>query len=204
MTCISVSAGYTQQAQVGTEKGLSCNAVKAFAKDVYGRLWVGTINGANLISNGTVRQYQYFNVKGQDIVTGDVLSIGCSRRAVIATTNHIIDFDPDNDSTRLVTYDGKSIKLVNDDRLQYVYWPDDDDKPAEMLIHLTPAKGWKIAGIKAYTYNAYKNSGKHSKLTVRDNVKFTVKVDYEAVITYTLKKGSSKFVYTVTVLRAGE
>ena len=110
MTCISVSAGYTQQAQVGTEKGLSCNAVKAFAKDVYGRLWVGTINGANLISNGTVRQYQYFNVKGQDIVTGDVLSIGCSRRAVIATTNHIIDFDPDNDSTRLVTYDGKSIR----------------------------------------------------------------------------------------------
>ena len=99
---------------------------------------------------------------------------------------------------------GKSIKLVNDDRLQYVYWPDDDDKPAEMLIHLTPAKGWKIAGIKAYTYNAYKNSGKHSKLTVRDNVKFTVKVDYEAVITYTLKKGSSKFVYTVSVLRAGE
>jgi len=105
ITCLSVSAHYTQQVQITIEKGLSCNAVRSFAKDIYGRLWVGTANGANLISNGTIRQYLYFNLGKEDIVTGDVISIGCSRRAVIATTNHIIDFDPDNDSTRLVTYE---------------------------------------------------------------------------------------------------
>ena len=103
VTFMTVNASYIQQVQIGTEKGLSCNAVKCFSRDTYGRLWVGTINGANLISNGTIKQYQYFTVNGNDIVTGDVASIGCSRRAIIATGNHIIDFDPDNDSTHIVT-----------------------------------------------------------------------------------------------------
>ena len=107
---LTVSANYVQQVQIGTDKGLSCNAVKSFTKDSYGRLWVGTINGADLISNGTVTQYQYFTVDGNNIVTGDVASIGCSRRAVIATNNHIIDFDPDNDSTRIVSYNGRSLR----------------------------------------------------------------------------------------------
>ena len=107
---LTASANYIQQVQIGTEKGLSSNAVKTFSRDVYGRLWVGTINGANLISNGSIRQYQYFTVDGNDIVTGDVVSIGCSRRALIATTTHIIDFDPDNDSTHIVTYQDKTIR----------------------------------------------------------------------------------------------
>ena len=110
VTCLTISAHYTQLAQISTDKGLSCNAVKSFSKDVYGRLWVGTTNGANLISNGTIRQYQYFTVNGNDIVTGDIQSIGCSRHAVIATTSHIIDFDPDDDSTRLVTYEGRNLR----------------------------------------------------------------------------------------------
>ena len=107
---MTAQASYVQQVQTGTEKGLSCNAVKTFTKDIYGRLWVGTINGANLISNGEIHQYQYFTVGGNNIVTGDVVSIGCTRRAIIATTNNIIDFDPDNDSTRIVTFEGKTIR----------------------------------------------------------------------------------------------
>ena len=108
--CITISASYTQQVEITIDKGLSCNAVRSFARDYYGRLWVGTTNGANLISNGTIRQYQYFTVGEDDIVAGDVISIGCSKRAIIATTNYIIDFDPDNDSTRLVTFEGKSLR----------------------------------------------------------------------------------------------
>lgn len=110
ITSLSISAHYIQQVQIATEKGLSCNAVRTFAKDTYGRLWVGTTNGANLISNGTIRQYQYFTVGDNDIVAGDIQSIGCARRAIIATTNHIIDFDPDNDSTRIVTYEGTNLR----------------------------------------------------------------------------------------------
>ena len=110
LTCLTASAFYTQQVQISIDKGLSCNAVRSFARDYYGRLWVGTTNGANLISNGTIRQYQYFTVGKDDIVTGDVISIGCSRRAILATTNHIIDFDAENDSTRLVTYEGKILR----------------------------------------------------------------------------------------------
>ncbi|MBO7437339.1 MAG: response regulator [Bacteroidaceae bacterium] len=110
ITCLTVSAYYTQQVEITIDKGLSCNAVRSFAKDSYGRLWVGTTNGANLISNGAIRQYQYFTVGKDNIVTGDVISIGCSRHAILATTNHIIDFDPDNDSTRLVTYEGNILR----------------------------------------------------------------------------------------------
>ena len=122
-----MGAHYTQQVQIATEKGLSCNAVKTFAKDVYGRMWVGTTNGANLISNGTVSQYQYFTVDGNDIVTGDVQSIGCSRRAVIATTSNIIDYDPDNDSTRLVSYNGSLLRteyiMMNGDSAYFFNMP---------------------------------------------------------------------------------
>ena len=110
ITCLTASAFYTQKVEITIDKGLSCNAVRSFAKDIYGRLWVGTTNGANLISNGTVSQYQYFTVGNDNIVIGDVISIGCSRRAILATTNHIIDFDPDNDSTRLVTYEGRILR----------------------------------------------------------------------------------------------
>ena len=127
LTCLTMGAHYTQQVQIATEKGLSCNAVKTFAKDVYGRMWVGTTNGANLISNGTVSQYQYFTVDGNDIVTGDVQSIGCSRRAVIATTSNIIDYDPDNDSTRLVSYNGSLLRteyiMMNGDSAYFFNMP---------------------------------------------------------------------------------
>ena len=127
ITCITLSASYTQQVETTIDKGLSCNAVRSFARDYYGRLWVGTTNGANLISNGTIRQYQYFTVGKDDIVTGDVISIGCSRRAIIATTNYIIDFDPDNDSTRLVTFEGKSLRteyvMMNGDSAYFFNMP---------------------------------------------------------------------------------
>ena len=127
ITCITVSASYTQQVETTIDKGLSCNAVRSFARDYYGRLWVGTTNGANLISNGTIHQYQYFTVGKDDIVTGDVISIGCSRRAIIATTNNIIDFDPDNDSTRLVTYEGKTLRteyiMMNGDSAYFFNMP---------------------------------------------------------------------------------
>ena len=110
ITCLTANAYYTQQVDITIDKGLSCNAVRSFAKDIYGRLWVGTTNGANLISNGAISQYQYFTVGKDNVVIGDVISIGCSRHAVLATTNHIIDFDPDNDSTRLVTYEGRILR----------------------------------------------------------------------------------------------
>ena len=77
ITCLTASAFYTQKVEITIDKGLSCNAVRSFAKDIYGRLWVGTTNGANLISNGTVSQYQYFTVGNDNIVIGDVISIPC-------------------------------------------------------------------------------------------------------------------------------
>lgn len=106
----TIRANYIQQYQVGVEKGLSCNAVRSFTKDIYGRMWVGTVNGANLISNGSIRQYRYFTVDGNDIVTGNTMSIGCYSHAIIATNSHILDYDPDNDYTRIVTYNGNAIR----------------------------------------------------------------------------------------------
>ncbi len=110
MSFLTASARYIQSAQIGTEKGLSCNAVRTLSRDTYGRLWVGTINGANLISNGSVRQYQSFAVDGMDMVIGEVISIGCTDRAIIASSYNIIDYNPDTDSTRLVTFNDRIIR----------------------------------------------------------------------------------------------
>ena len=77
------------------------------------------------------------------------------------------------------------------------------DKKLSITINLKPAKGWKITKIKAYALKTWSDKGKKS-LTVKNNKKFTVPKDREAFVTYALKKGKTKFNYTVSVERAGE
>lgn len=110
MSFLTANARYIQSVQIGTEKGLSCNAVRTLSRDTYGRLWVGTVNGANLVSNGSVRPFQSFTIDGQSMVIGEVMSIGCTDRAIIASSYCIFDYNPDTDSTRLVTYNDRIIR----------------------------------------------------------------------------------------------
>lgn len=121
---LTVSAKYIQSVQIGTEKGLSCNAVRTLSKDTYGRLWVGTVNGANLISNGAVRQFQSLTVDGMDMVLGEIMSIGCTDRAIIASNYSIIDYNPDTDSTRFVTFNDQLLRtdcILMDGNIAYFY-----------------------------------------------------------------------------------
>ena len=107
---MQANASYVTYGQIGVEQGLSSNSIKTMARDRFGRIWVGTANGVNLISNGKIRQFQSFQINDNCIIVGDVLSIACANRLVIATTDRIFDFDPEIDSTRIVTWDGRSIR----------------------------------------------------------------------------------------------
>lgn len=100
-------------------------------------------------------------------------------------------------------FNGKKVSLKGEKRIRYDHWFDDEEK-AVIRLNVVPADGWKIAKIKAYTYPAYK-SGAHKSLRVKNNGAFTVKKNYEAVVTYMMKntKGA-KFNYTINLWRAGE
>ena len=102
--------------------------------------------------------------------------------------------------------DGKAVSLKGNARVAYDYWPEGvEEEKVSVTINLTPASGWTISRIKAYQYNAYKNSDVHYALTVRNNRRFTVKRNYEAVVTYVLKnKKGDTFKYAITVCRPGE
>ncbi len=104
-----------------------------------------------------------------------------------------------------LSVDGKAVSLKGNDRVAYDYWPEVDEAKVNVTINMIPASGWTISRIKAYQYNAYKNSNVHYALTVKNNRRFTVKRNYEAVVTYVLKnKSGDTFKYTITVRRPGE
>lgn len=103
-------ASFEKIGQLGVSQGLSSNSVKTMEKDQFGRIWVGTANGVNLISNAKVKQYQSFQVGNDYIIADNIISIGCSKRIILAASNCIIDFNPYNDSTRIVKYNGSTIR----------------------------------------------------------------------------------------------
>ena len=108
ISCI-VSASHIQFSQITVDNGLSSNTVKTFSRDSYGRLWVGTTNGADLISNGRIREFKSFSIDGHTVIAGDILSIGCASRAIIATDDHILDFDPDMEKCFAVRLNGENL-----------------------------------------------------------------------------------------------
>ena len=102
--------------------------------------------------------------------------------------------------------DGKAVNLKGNARVAYDYWPEGvEEEKVSVTINLIPASGWRISRIKAYQYNAYEDSDVHYAMTVKNNRRFTVKRDYEAVVTYVLKnKKGDTFKYAITVCRPGE
>ena len=101
--------------------------------------------------------------------------------------------------------DRRDVSLQGNGKVSHDYWPDVDEAKVKVTINLIPASGWTISRIKAYQYNAYEDSDVHYALTVKNNRRFTVKRDYEAVVTYVLKnKKGDYFNYTITVCRPGE
>ena len=103
---------------------------------------------------------------------------------------------------KTVTINGKKIALKDEQKVKYYY--DGINKKIAMTINLKPNSGWSISKIKAYTYD-YGDEDTHKALTVKNNKKFYVPVDRDAVVTYVLKnKAGTKFQYTVYVFHIGE
>lgn len=98
-----------QYRQVNAKDGLTYNYVTALAMDKYQRLWVGTSNGLNLISNGMVRPFSQINQKNGTVSIGRVYGIECASETVVATENSLLIYDDVSDSFTPVQRNGLDI-----------------------------------------------------------------------------------------------
>ncbi len=98
-----------QYRQVNAKDGLTYNYVTALAMDKYQRLWVGTSNGLNLISNGIVRPFSQINQKNGTVSIGRVYGIESAEETVIATENGLLIYDDASDGFTPVLRNGLDI-----------------------------------------------------------------------------------------------
>ena len=98
-----------QYRQVNAKDGLTYNYVTALAMDKYQRLWVGTSNGLNLISNGNVRPFTQINLENGAGAIGRVHGIECAGETAIATENNLLIYDDASDSFTPVLRNGMEI-----------------------------------------------------------------------------------------------
>lgn len=112
-----------QYRQMNAKDGLTYNYVTALAMDKYQRLWVGTSNGLNLISNGLVRPFSQINQKNGTVSIGRVYCIECAEETAIATENNLLIYDDASDSFTPVLRNGLEIVassiLYTDDGLLF-------------------------------------------------------------------------------------
>lgn len=113
-----VRANFAQISQITTTEGLSSQNVSIMEKDKYGRLWVGSSIGLDIFNNGKLTNLQTIEVDGTSILTGQIKSIACGERTLIASKSNVIDYDYDRKQTEIIKYNGTDITtehiLIND------------------------------------------------------------------------------------------
>lgn len=98
-----------QYRQVSAKDGLTYNYVTALAMDKYQRLWVGTRNGLNLISNGNVRPFTQTDQDTGPASFGRIYEIACGEKTAIATENRLLLYDDASDTFTPVVRNGLEI-----------------------------------------------------------------------------------------------
>lgn len=118
MFSIFIRANFSQISQITTTEGLSSQNVSIMEKDRFGRLWVGSAIGLDIFNNGELINLQTIEVDGTSILTGQIKSIACGERTLIAGKSAIIDFDYDKKSAEIIKYNGLDVTtehiLIND------------------------------------------------------------------------------------------
>ena len=82
-----------QYFQIGSKEGLSYSYVTALRQDDYGRLWIGTSNGVNILSNGQITAFTEISNETMPLPIGRVVDIACSSEVLVATSSSLLRFD---------------------------------------------------------------------------------------------------------------
>ena len=91
-----------QVEQILSRGGMSCRTVNMMTRDSKGRLWVGLPTGVGIFVNGSVTALNILNIDGNAVYIGNVSSIVCGQRALIASDNCLIDYDPESGSASIL------------------------------------------------------------------------------------------------------
>lgn len=117
-------ANFAQISQITTTEGLSSQNVSIMEKDKYGRLWVGSSIGLDIFNNGSLTNLHTIKVEGTSILTGQIKSIACGDRTLIASKSTVIDYDYDKKEAEIITYQGADITtehILMNDSCAYFY-----------------------------------------------------------------------------------
>ena len=117
-------ANFAQISQITTTEGLSSQNVSIMEKDKYGRLWVGSSIGLDIFNNGSLTNLHTIEVEGTSILTGQIKSIACGDRTLIASKSTVIDYDYDKKEAEIITYQGADITtehILMNDSCAYFY-----------------------------------------------------------------------------------
>lgn len=103
-------AGRIQLENITTRDGLSCQTVNTLVTDIYDRIWVGSPLGVDVVSNGKITRVNTISEHGSIVYLGNVRSIACGTRNVIATDNLLVDYDFDRNESFFINHpDGSGI-----------------------------------------------------------------------------------------------
>ena len=119
-----IRANFSQISQITTTEGLSSQNVRIMEKDKYGRLWVGSSIGLDIFNNGTLTNLQTIQVDSTSILTGQIKSIACGDRTLIAGKSTILDYDYDKKEARIIKYQGEDLTtehILMNDSCAYFY-----------------------------------------------------------------------------------
>lgn len=124
MSSTFIRANFSQISQITTTEGLSSQNVRIMEKDKYGRLWVGSSIGLDIFNNGTLTNLQTIQVDSTSILTGQIKSIACGERTLIAGKSTILDYDYDKKEARIIKYQGEDLTtehILMNDSCAYFY-----------------------------------------------------------------------------------
>lgn len=103
-------SGHIQLENITARDGLSCQAVNTLETDVQDRIWVGSPLGIDVVSNGKITRVNTISVQGSIVYLGNVRSIACGKRTVIAADNHLVDYDFDRNESFFINHpDGSGV-----------------------------------------------------------------------------------------------
>ena len=141
-----LSAGVAASAQswqfnpVNATDGLTYNYVTALSLDSFNRLWVGTSNGVNVLSNGIVKPFVPDGLHEDVVPTGRILDIVCSgSHVLVSTSSSLLMYDEASDSFTRIQWEGKDLSPGAMAGGSGAVWIFDTDR--NQLLQLDPDTG---------------------------------------------------------------
>ena len=108
-SCHIISADTYQYKQYSPLNRLSYQYITALSSDSFGRLWIGTSNGVNLLSNGHVKAYTQILYDGTNIPVDRIYSIVSDDTILVASDMELLRFDEKAGSFTPVRRNGMAI-----------------------------------------------------------------------------------------------